>query len=166
MTGKYQRSGFNHIRNDQLWQEQNHDAYRAKGKLPEPSLCPQCGAVFHHGRWQWMEAPAGAHARSCPACQRIHDHFPAGFLRMQGDFMRQHREEVINLVRNIEKREKTEHPLKRIMAVTEQGGEILVTTTDINLARSIGDALHHAYQGNLEYHYNAEQNLLRVEWMH
>jgi len=166
MTGKYQRTGFTHIRNDQLWQEQNHDAYKAKGKLPEPSFCPQCGAVFHHGRWQWMVSPEGAHARSCPACQRIHDHFPAGFLRMQGGFMRQHRDEVMNLVRNVETREKTEHPLKRIIAITEQGGEILVTTTDINLARSIGDALHHAYQGNLEYHYNADQNLLRVEWIH
>jgi hypothetical protein len=166
MSGKYQQTGFNQIRNDQLWQEEVHDAYKAKGKLPEPTMCPQCGAVYHQGRWQWIKAPEGAHARSCPACLRIHDHFPAGFLRIQGDFMRQHRDEVMNLVHNIEKREKTEHPLKRIMAITEQGGEVLVTTTDINLARNIGDALHHAYQGKLEYHYNAEQNLLRVEWMH
>jgi hypothetical protein len=42
----------------------------------------------------------------------------------------------------------------------------LVTTTDIHLARGIGDALHHAYRGDLEYHYNPEQNLLRVTWSH
>jgi hypothetical protein len=39
-----------------------------------------------------------------------------------------------------------------------------VTTTDIHLARGIGDALHSAYKGELEYHYNKEENLLRVEW--
>jgi hypothetical protein len=41
-----------------------------------------------------------------------------------------------------------------------------VTTTDIHLARGMGEALHHAYQGELEYHYNPEQNLLRVIWTH
>jgi hypothetical protein len=32
--------------------EQDIDAYQAKGKLPEPTVCPQCSAVFHEGRWQ------------------------------------------------------------------------------------------------------------------
>jgi hypothetical protein len=166
MSGKYQQAGFHQIRHDRLWQEQVHDSYKAKGKLPEPSMCPQCGAVFHQGRWQWMKAPDGAHSTICPACHRISDHFPAGFLTIHGDFIRDHRDEVMNLVHHIEKREKAEHPMKRIMAINEQGGEIVVTTTDINLARSIGDALHHAYKGDLEFHYNEEQNLLRVDWVH
>ncbi len=166
MSGKYQQAGYKLIRHDRLWQEQVHDSYKAKGKLPEPSVCPACGAVFHQGRWQWLVAPHGAHAETCPACHRIHDHFPAGFLTLHGAFIRDHRDEVMNLVHNIEKREKSEHPLQRVMAIEESGGELLVTTTDIHLARSIGDALHHAYQGDLEYHYNREQNLLRVEWTH
>jgi len=52
------------------------------------------------------------------------------------------------------------------MAVEEKDGATLVTTTDIHLARGIGEALHHAYQGELQYHYNPEQNLLRVNWTH
>lgn len=166
MGGKYQQAGFHLIRHDRLWQEQVHDSYKAKGKLPEPSVCPTCGAVFQHGRWQWLEAPEGAHAETCPACHRIHDHYPAGFLAMHGAFVRDHRDEVMHLVRNIEKRERGEHPMQRIMAIEQMGDEVLVTTTDIHLARSIGEALHHAYQGNLDYHYNPEQNLLRVEWVH
>jgi len=166
MSGKNQQPGFHPIRHDRLLQEQEHDAYKAKGKLPEPSLCPHCGAVFHKGRWQWLKAPAGAHAATCPACHRIQDHYPAGFVTLKGGFLHDHHDEIINLVHNEEKRERTDHPLKRIMAVEETGDEILVTTTDIHLARSIGDALHHAYQGSLEYHYNPDQNLLRVEWVH
>ena len=159
--------GFRQIqRHDGIFQEQVHDAYKAKAKLPEPAVCSQCGAVFHSGRWQWITAPANAHRETCPACHRIHDHYPAGFLTMKGAFLQSHHDEIMHLVRNHEKHERAEHPLKRIMEVEEKNGETLVTTTDIHLARGIGEALHHAYQGKLEFHYNPEQNLLRVSWTH
>ncbi|MGH8685563.1 MAG: BCAM0308 family protein [Nitrosospira sp.] len=160
-------AGFRQIsRHDGLFQERVHDAYKAKHKLPEPTVCPQCGAVFHEGRWQWLQAPAGAHQEPCPACHRIHDHFPAGFVSLQGEFLLAHREEIMHLAHNVEKRERTEHPLKRIMAIEEKDGALLITTTDIHLARGIGEALHHAYQGDLKFHYNPEENLLRVSWTH
>jgi len=161
-------AGYRQItRHDGIFQEKVHDAYKAKVKPAEPSVCPQCGAVFHEGRWQWSKAPAGAHSETCPACHRIHDHFPAGYLTLDGAFFHAKRDEIMHLVHNHEKRERAEHPLKRIMAVEEQkDGATLVTTTDIHLARGMGEALHHAYQGELEFHYNPEQNLLRVNWTH
>ena len=70
----------------------------------------------------------------------------------------------MHLVHNVEKRERTEHPLKRIMAVEEEDSATLVTTTDIHLARGIGEALHHAYQGDLAFHYNPQEYLLRISW--
>jgi hypothetical protein len=159
--------GFRSIQvHDNLFQERVHDAYKLKGKLPEPSVCPQCGAVFHEGRWQWITAPAGAHKETCSACHRIHDHFPAGFVTLKGLFFNTHRDEIMHLVHNEEKRERSEHPLKRIMEVEDQGYSTLVTTTDIHLARGIGEAIHRAYKGELKYHYNPEQNLLRVSWAH
>jgi hypothetical protein len=42
------------------------------------------------------------------------------------------------------------------MAVKEKNGTTLMTTTDIHLARGMGELLHHAYQGGLEFHYNPE----------
>lgn len=41
-----------------------------------------------------------------------------------------------------------------------------MATADIYLARSIGEALHHAYRGELEYHYSPEADQLRVSWTH
>ncbi|MGZ9075499.1 MAG: hypothetical protein ACXW13_06955 [Burkholderiaceae bacterium] len=41
---------------------------------------------------------------------------------------------------------------------------MLITTTDIHLARDIDEAVHAAYKGELQYHYKKEENLLRVLW--
>lgn len=59
---------------------------------------------------------------------------------------------------------KAEHPLARIMTIEDAADGILVTTTDLHLARDLGDALHHAYQGKLEFHYNDAETRLRVHW--
>jgi NMD protein affecting ribosome stability and mRNA decay len=156
--------GFKLVRRDQLMQEAVHDTYQSKGKLAEPACCPDCGAVFHDGRWQWKDAPADAHETLCPACQRIRDKFPAGFLSLSGDFLAAHEAEIRQLISNHEDREKSEHPLQRVMDIEETPDGLMVTTTDMHLARGIGEALHHAYQGELEFRYNPDQNLLRVSW--
>lgn len=167
MNTKSVPPGFHRVqRHDNLFQEHVHDAYKARGKLPEPSVCPQCGAVYHGGRWQWGKTPEGAQPSMCPACHRLHDHYPAGILTLDGKFFRAHRDEIMRLVHNHEAHERSEHPLKRIMAVEEKEGATVVTTTDIHLARGLGEALHRAYQGDLDFHYNPEQNLLRVNWVH
>ncbi|MEW6592023.1 MAG: BCAM0308 family protein [Pseudomonadota bacterium] len=152
------------MRRDRLMQEARHDAYMAKHKPHEPTVCPGCGAVYHAGRWQWLSRPDKAHEETCPACHRLRDAFPAGYVNISGAFFKSHADELMRLVRNEETREKAEHPLKRIMNIEAHDGSALITTTDIHLARGIGEALHHAYQGELEYHFNEQENLLRVVW--
>lgn len=156
--------GFQRVRRDRLLQEQTHDAYRLRGKLPEPTVCPQCSAIFRDGRWAWGHAPARAHHETCPACHRMNDNFPAGFISLGGKFFREHRDEILTLVRHQEQRERHTHPLQRLMAIEDDGDGVMVTTTDVHLARGIGDAVHHAYQGELEFHLKPDDNLLRVHW--
>ncbi|MCX8018131.1 MAG: BCAM0308 family protein, partial [Rhodocyclaceae bacterium] len=147
-------TGFRPVRHDQLRPERVHDTYKLAGKLAEPTVCKQCGAVFHAGRWQWLAPPAGAHQIVCPACHRSADRFPAGYVVIGGPYFAAHRDELLQLVRHHEAKEKAEHPLARIIAIEEEGEGIVVTTTDIHLARDLGMALHHAHKGELEYHYN------------
>ena len=120
--------------------------------------------MFHAGHWQWLAKPKDAHQTTCPACHRVRDHFPAGYVTLSGDFFAKHEEEILQLIRHRETQEKAGHPLQRIMAIEKTKHGTLVTTTDIHLARGIGEALHHAYQGELEFHYNSDQNLMRVSW--
>jgi NMD protein affecting ribosome stability and mRNA decay len=164
MSARSFEVGFRPVRRDQLFTERVHDTYQLQAKLSEPTVCPVCGAVYHSGRWQWADKPAGAHAVLCPACHRIKDRFPAGFLDVSGDYFAAHRDELVRLMRHHEQREKAEHPLARIMDIVDSATGTMVTTTDIHLARNLGEALHHAYQGELEFHYNDAENLLRVHW--
>ena len=85
-------------------------------------------------------------------------------MTLKGEFFATHRDEILHLVRHRESKERAEHPLQRIIAIEPDPDGALIMTTDIHLARDIGDALHSAYKGELEYHYNKKQNLLRVEW--
>jgi NMD protein affecting ribosome stability and mRNA decay len=157
-------AGFHKRRRTQTWTDIEHDAYRGGAKLPEPTLCPDCSAVYHKGRWQWAAAPEGAHKTRCPACLRIHHDFPAGYVTLSGKFLEQHREEIMHLLKNEESREKAEHPLQRIMKIEDEGKDVQVTTTDNHLARAMGEALHRAYQGELQINYNREDDLVRVSW--
>jgi hypothetical protein len=157
--------GFRRVeRHDRLVQERRHDTYRSSGKLPEPTRCPDCDAEYREGRWQWGSSEGPAHMERCPACHRIHDRFPAGYVVIAGEFLAAHRDEILSLIRNVESRAKAEHALERIMDCEDTGEGLLVTTTDPHLARGIGDALAHAYRGELEYHYNDGDRLLRVHW--
>jgi hypothetical protein len=152
-------------RADRLIEEREGDTYGLKGKLPDPTACTSCGAMYRDGRWIWGSPPADANRTRCPACRRVEDDYPAGMVLVEGEFAHAHREEIRGLARNLEEREKQEHPLKRIMRMEErEDGALEIATTDVRLARGIGKALHHAYQGDLDYHFTEAENLLRVHW--
>jgi NMD protein affecting ribosome stability and mRNA decay len=145
--------------------ERQLDSYGLRGKLPDPTVCSGCGAIYRDGRWSFAAAaPADAHRTRCPACRRIEDDYPAGIVRISGAFAAAHADEIRHLAHHVEEREKQEHALKRIMSIGTEGGDLLVKTTDAKLARGIGEALHHAYQGEVHYRMSEAENVLRVEW--
>jgi hypothetical protein len=157
-------STFQPCRHPEALDELIHDPYHEREKLSDPSVCSDCGAVYEQGRWQWLTPPAEARQVRCAACRRIREKLPAGYVSIEGEFAREHRDEVVNLARNLEACEKEEHPLQRIMAIEEQGDKLMITTTDIHLARYIGEALEKAYKGELDFQYDKEEYLLQVHW--
>jgi hypothetical protein len=115
-------------------------------------------------RWT-LRAPPLAQTRSgrCPACQRIADHAPAGTLRIPATFLAQ-RDEVLNLIRNVEEQERAEHPLERVMGVDEQGGRMTVTTTGIHIARQIANKLARRFHRKAHVRYADEESRIDVDW--
>lgn len=155
----------NYTRRDRTLRERKHDPYRAERKLPTPSACRDCGIVYRSGRW---ERPTPgievAGTELCPSCQRVRDRDPAGILTVAGEFLHDHRDEILGLIKNLEARRIADHPLQRIMNASDDSEGMRVETTDIHLCRALGDALHAAYGGELSYHYEKEGSQLRVHW--
>ncbi|HEY5706332.1 MAG TPA: BCAM0308 family protein [Terrimicrobiaceae bacterium] len=152
-------------RRDRLIREHVHDPYQTPSKLPEPTICPICCAVFQDGRWQWTTLqPTGANRHTCQACRRIRDGYPAGSVKLTGGFVGEHSQELVRLARNNESLEKRDHPMNRIITIEEQPNLILITTTDIHLPRRIAEAIRNAYKGDLELRYDEEGYFTRAEW--
>ena len=165
MTGPTRHSDPSHQpRRDRMDAERTSDPYRAREKWPEPTTCPDCSAIFSGGRWQWGVAAAEAESHLCPACRRVRERVPAAQLVISGEFFKTHRDEILHLMRNAETKARGEHPLERIMDVMEEPERVTVTFTETHLAHGIGQALQHAYRGELDSHYTDEGDLLRVMW--
>ncbi len=153
-------------RRDRLIRERVHDTYKLPGKLREPTRCPQCGACFYRGRWTWTHAPEGEVSEQlCSACQRTNDQYPAGEVTFRGDFAMRHKEEILNLARNLEAVEKSEHPMNRIMGIRDLGDEIQLTTTDVHLPRRIGKAVQQAFEGELDVHFDEGGYFTTIVWV-
>ncbi len=152
------------VRHEQLYAPRREDPYVEAGKPARDARCPHCGVVFHDGRWAWGPAPRDAIATACPACLRIHDAFPGGYVTLRGPFVQAHREELKQLVRAREDHEKAEHPLERVMGIGDKPEALEITTTGTHLARAIGNAVRAAYDGTLKVRYEADENLVRATW--
>jgi NMD protein affecting ribosome stability and mRNA decay len=151
-------------RKDRLIKDKRHDAYQEREKLPEPTLCTQCNALYVNGRWTWNTEPDRTYRTVCPACRRIAANYPAGYITLRGSFLAEHQHEIMNLILNEEKREKSDRPLERIISVVGVGSQIEVTTTGIHVARRIGDSLSRAYDGELSFRYADSDRSIRVYW--
>jgi hypothetical protein len=151
-------------KDNKLIQARRHDAYRPTKGKPERSVCPQCGVCFDAGRWFWGTPPEHASETTCPACLRIADRFPAGFLEISGDFYVVHHDEVHNLINHVATSERDLHPLERIILRDETGDHLLVTTTGVHIARRIGEALSSAYKGELTFRYADDDTRIRISW--
>jgi hypothetical protein len=109
--------------------------------LAEPAVCLRCFAVFHRGKWLWERVPENAPGHICPACRRVDDNRPAAALTLSGSFVETHRQEVLNAARRVEAGARRQDALQRIIGLEDRDGGILITTTETQLARDIGEAL-------------------------
>ena len=145
-----------------------------RGRSPELYASPSkeagalvyevCGAVRYEGRWTFRAPPlADLAASRCPACQRIADREPAGTLHVPADFLA-HRDEVVNMIRNVEEKERAEHALERVMEIAEEGGRMTVTTTGIHIAREIAHKLARRFHRKARLHYAGDESRVEVDW--
>lgn len=147
------------------------DPYIPRKSASSVGACPKCHAIRRNKRWHMDEKEYAALTRKsaaslerCPACRKIADGFPSGVILVRGGYLRGHREQIMRLARNEEKRAMGINPLERIISVEDVDGRLEITTTDEKLAQRIGRELRKACRGTLEYKWSEDSKLLRVNW--
>lgn len=154
----------------------DHDGGRHRtARAPsEPILCAGCGAIYANRRWsRSLNARVRADARGggpiavriCPACRRARSGMPHGFVHIDGEFVRRHRDEILRLLHNEVDRAAEDNPLGQVLDWGDDGtGGLLVTTTTEHLAIRLGRALEKAFDGKVLYGFSHENKLAHVWW--
>ncbi len=150
------------------------DPYIPRKSASAVGVCPGCRAIYRNKRWVIDEialaaltrkgSGSGFASRRCPACRKIEDGFPSGVVTLSGGYLRDHRDDILNLIRNEERRAMGINPLERIIHVEEKGGTLEIATTDEKLAQRIGREVRKACRGTVEYKWSEDSKLLRVNW--
>lgn len=100
----------------------------------------------------------------CAACRKVKDKFPGGIVKLKGEFLEEHKNEILNLIKYEEQRAKGFNPLERIMSINDSKSGIEITTTNEKLAQRIGKSLQKAYQGRVYYKWSDDTKLMLAEW--
>ena len=147
------------------------DPYIPTASAHEVKICSKCNSVYHDKRWCMKEQVPPEILRKadkthvlCPACQKIRDRMPGGVVHLSGVFLRDHKEEILNLIRNESGRAMAINPLERIMDIETVNSGLNVLTTNEKLAQRIGRALYKAYDGNVTYKWSEDTKLVRILW--
>lgn len=146
------------------------DVYLPKEGM-ELSYCKKCGLVYRQKRWimdpaetERVQADPSAGKIVCPACQRMRDEVPGGYLTLMGGYLQQHEVEILELIKNTESKSRKKNPLGRIMAIRQEDGVLTILTTEDKLAQKLGRDIFKAHSGQLNYQWSHTENYVRVDW--
>ena len=88
----------------------------------------------------------------------------AGAVRISGNFISDHEEEILNLIKREGKLSEERNSRARITKIEKANGGIIVETSDQHLAMKIGKSLQSAYKGEHQYKYRDGDKFIEVNW--
>lgn len=134
--------------------------------------CPGCNAVFDGHRW--VPEPGedllrsarekGLERKSCPGCVMVERGQVEGVVTLRGGFLKQHFEEVENLVNRVARTGRQRNVTARVLDEKKDGAEYVIQTTDTHLAERIGKEMEKAFKGNLDIKWQEKDSFVRVSW--
>jgi NMD protein affecting ribosome stability and mRNA decay len=140
--------------------------------------CSRCGAVYLDNHWHTIPDFAKIYARSLPK-KEITKELCAECNWIKGgkdktgwegelileNLVPEEKNEILNLVRNVGKRAFLRDPEDQIIKIEDMGSKVRITTTENQLAASIGKQVSWAFKGGkLEIKWSDEDAPARVKW--
>ncbi|MDI6891411.1 MAG: BCAM0308 family protein [Actinomycetota bacterium] len=135
-------------------------------------ICSKCVAVFDGQKWIYDEEEylrlkkrGKVEAALCPGCDRLEKRRVDGVVHLKGKFLKEHREEALNLIKNVAEKKRRKNVAARIFELMEDDEGITVETTDHVLAERIGKEFEKAFSGKLEITWLKKEEFVRVNWV-
>jgi hypothetical protein len=149
-----------------------HDPYISDKAFPEPTVCPVCNAVYHKRRWVFDEKLLAevkkdktTQFHKCPADKKIEDHYAMGKIRLSGNFVLTHMDEIINSLKGEEIRAKENNPLDRFILLEKTQDKIYAETTSDALAMRIAHHLKNAFKiADEEFKFRSGDKFVEIDW--
>ena len=165
---------------EQKWSGQKGKKFGHAGRQEDPYLpeegqeaavCTQCHALYQGKRWFFDAKLSGRLAGTdkvrevvCPTCRKIKDHFPEGILTLSGEFLAQHKEEIVGLLTKEAGRIASRSVADRIIQMVPEDDKLVVETTTEKMAQHLGRAVYKAYKGDLHFRWGEVERFVRVYW--
>lgn len=148
------------------------DPYTGHEAGPSGATCRRCNAVYYNKRWYASaddlperETPVSFPSTIlCPGCQRVEENNPEGYVSFSGRFLKEHAEEISNLINRELEKAKGYNPIDQIIEWDKSPNRYEITTTTKKLAQRLGRAVQKAYDGHFEMSRSQKNELYRVHW--
>jgi hypothetical protein len=134
------------------------------GRLPEPSACERCGAIFSRRSWRRdRRIDAGLLARVkwtiCPGCRQAGEGVGFGRVLIRGAFAAANDDLIRRRIRNIAARATATQPERRISSLDRQADVLEVITTSQKLAHRIVSEMRKLFRGRARYAWSDDGTL-------
>lgn len=134
-------------------------------------ICGRCSAVYDGHKWyddvdlhSELERGGTAEISLCPGDERLEKRRVDGVVTLNGEFLRKHKTEAVNLIHNISEKHRKRNIAARLLEVKEENGGIVVETTEVTLAEKIGKEFERAFSGSLNIDWLHGAEFVRVNW--
>ncbi|KAF0134255.1 MAG: chaperone ATPase [Candidatus Saganbacteria bacterium] len=87
-----------------------------------------------------------------------------GLVRLRGAFLKDHNEEIVNLIKHESKLAESENPDHRVTEISKVDGGMDVLISASSLAMHIGKSLSMAYKGEHKYNFSHDEKYVEVDW--
>ncbi|HEX5215662.1 MAG TPA: hypothetical protein VFV98_09380 [Vicinamibacterales bacterium] len=146
-------------------------AHRGARAMKGPLVCRKCGALYYKRRWLpatdplAQEAATSAARTTCRSCEMISKGLVAGYLRLEGEFVRAHHWELTRLLEREAERALQDNPTGRMISVPSARADVItVAATTEHLIERLGRAIEHAYDGEIKFGFGHGNKFARAVW--
>lgn len=169
--------GDNNQSHDQGRQDPNkeHEKKRSafdegKKHMKDNVVDGKSGMVYEEKHWKKMDEMNPEHVSSfkegeSPLTKMAEGQVCEGVIHLSGDFLKQHREEIMNAINHSDQLAQERDPMDKILNIETAPDSLTIYTAKNQLARAIAKKIDHSYKGGkLDTKWSKGEKVVEIYW--